>query len=239
MIFIIFSLLAFVGLAPSIDALELTPVEGGLSGNGSTSRYWDCCKPACAWPSNVPHSPRPVTSCKADGITPINPDAMSGCENGTAYTCTNQQPFIVNQTYGYGFAAAYLIGGSSTNNFCCACFLLNFTDQIKYKHMVVQVTNSGTNFDKNEFVIALPGSGVGDHPEGCHDQWNAPWTGWGDQYGGVHMRSECVTLLPEELQEGCKFRFDFMETAANPLVSFQQVVCPDELVKISGCRIPE
>ena len=30
-------------------------VNGGLSGSGFASRYWDCCKPSCSWSGNAGH----------------------------------------------------------------------------------------------------------------------------------------------------------------------------------------
>lgn len=30
-----------------------TPISGGVSGTGKTTRYWDCCKPSCAWTGKV------------------------------------------------------------------------------------------------------------------------------------------------------------------------------------------
>ncbi|CAG9862503.1 unnamed protein product [Phyllotreta striolata] len=218
---------------------EIKYIVGGKSGTGKTTRYWDCCKPSCSWKENIrTPSKVPVASCAKDGVSILNPSEKSGCEdNGKSYMCNNQQPFQVNATLGYGFAAASFTGGTDTS-WCCACFKLDFTDQLVGKSLILQVTNTGGDLGANQFDIALPGGGIGIFNKGCHFQWNAPWTGWGDQYGGVHSRNDCLTLLPKQLQKGCLFRFDFMKNANNPNMRFQQVECPAEIVRISKCSLP-
>ncbi|CAG9830082.1 unnamed protein product [Diabrotica balteata] len=72
-------------------------IPGGLSGSGTTTRYWDCCKPTCSWPGNVNYK-TPVKSCQADGITAIDPETQSGCVGGAAYVCTNQAQRSVNDS---------------------------------------------------------------------------------------------------------------------------------------------
>jgi len=44
----------------------------------------------------------------------IGNDTQSVCENGTAYTCINQQPWNVSSNLSYGYAAARLI----VSDFC-------------------------------------------------------------------------------------------------------------------------
>lgn len=163
----------------------------------------------------------------------------SGCEEKIdghgSYTCTNQQPWVVNDTLAYGFAAASFQGGSETS-LCCSCILLNFKGQLAGKSMLVQYVNTGSDLHHNHFDIAIPGGGVGIFPLGCERQWNASDQGWGDRYGGVHTEAEC-SQLPKPLQRGCKFRFEFMEGVPNPDVSFYQVKCPAELVALTGCEL--
>ncbi|CAH1115090.1 unnamed protein product [Psylliodes chrysocephalus] len=229
-------LFAVVAAALAKD-LQFKPIAGGLSGTGTTTRYWDCCKPSCSWKENIKTPDMiPVSSCTLDGSTVVNASIQSGCNGGTAYMCTNQQPWQVDENVGYGFAAASFTGGVDTN-LCCACFKLDFTDQLVGKSLILQVTNTGGDLGQNQFDIALPGGGVGIFTQGCHDQWSAPWSGWGDQYGGVGSREQCLSDLPKLLQAGCLFRFDFMNNANNPHVQFTQVECPAEIVKISGCNL--
>lgn len=53
----------------------------------------------------------PVTSCALDGSTTVLPSVQSGCmDTGEAFMCTNQQPWVVNDTFAYGFAAVSFTG---------------------------------------------------------------------------------------------------------------------------------
>nr|ADU33334.1 xyloglucan-specific endo-beta-1,4-glucanase [Gastrophysa viridula] len=215
---------------------EIIQIEGGLSGTGPTTRYWDCCKPTCSWPGNVEYK-TPVKSCAADGVTANDPEIQSGCEkDGHSYICTNQAGFVVNSTLAYGFAAARFIG--TKRNMCCSCVLFSFQqEQLKGKKMLVQVTNTGNapETGTNLFDIAMPGSGVGYYTQGCTSQWNSDVSNWGDQYGGVNSEADCYKL-PQALWEGCRFRFTWMQGVSNPDVSFYEVQCPKELLDISGCH---
>nr|CCJ09455.1 glycoside hydrolase family 45 protein [Phaedon cochleariae] len=214
---------------------QIIPIPGGLTGNGPTTRYWDCCKPTCAWPGNVGYK-TPIKSCQADGVTANDPEIQSGCEaDGHSYVCTNQAGFVVNSTLAYGFVAARFVGVK--RNMCCSCVLFSFQqEQLKDKKMLVQVTNTGNapETGTNLFDIAMPGSGVGYYSQGCTSQWNSDVSNWGDQYGGVNSAEECYKL-PQNLWEGCLFRFQWMEGVSNPDITFVEVQCPKELLDISGC----
>nr|AMA76413.1 cellulase 45 [Mesosa myops] len=220
------------GLVASNKIYHLKKVEHGVSGSGITTRYWDCCKPSCAWVENVA-SGSSVASCAADGSTTVPPSTKSSCDGGTSYMCSNQQPTVVNDTFAHGFVAASFAGGVD-NNMCCACILLSFQDSLAGKQMLVQVTNTGGDLGSNQFDIAIPGGGVGIFTQGCSSQWGCPSNGWGDQYGGVGSEADCSTL-PSALQSGCKFRFEFMGGVSNPPVNFEQVECPGDLTGLTGC----
>ncbi|KAJ8951912.1 hypothetical protein NQ318_019891, partial [Aromia moschata] len=210
------------------DDINVVRVTGGLSGTGTTTRYWDCCKPSCAWVENLEEGlTTPVTTCEADGSTVIDAETQSSCIGGTAYMCSNQQATAVNSSFAMGFAAASFTGGADTN-YCCACFLLDFQGDLAGKSFAIQVTNTGGDLGSNQFDLAIPGGGVGIFTEGCSTQWGTPSNGWGDQYGGVASDADC-SQLPEVLQPGCHFRFQFMNGVSNPQVQFTQIECPSEL----------
>ena len=78
-----------------------------ISGNGYTQRYSDCCKTSCAWPGKAVVT-SPVHSCAQDGITSVDNNTRSVCDNGTAYICDDQQPWNVTGALSYGFSSAYL-----------------------------------------------------------------------------------------------------------------------------------
>jgi hypothetical protein len=83
----------------------------GLSEAGKTTRYWDCCKPSCSWAGKASYRTHPVNTCQKDGHTlETNLIAKNGCEGGPAFMCANQQPWAVNDSFAYGFAAAHIQG---------------------------------------------------------------------------------------------------------------------------------
>lgn len=208
---------------------DIVAIPGGKSGNGVTTRYWDCCKPSCAskyWVKNA----TPVASCAVDGRTHILTDDKSGCvDGGDAYMCSNQTPWAVNSTMAYGFAAVSFSGGADTS-LCCACLLLSFQGKLSHKKMVVQYTNTGGDLGTNHFDIAIPGGGLGIFTQGCQKQWHLSSSVW-----TVNDAAGC-SKLPAALQSGCKFRFGFMEGESNPAVAFTQVTCPKEILAVTGCN---
>lgn len=50
------------------------------SGSGTTTRYWDCCKPSCAWPGKtaLAAGATPVMTCDISDSPLINANAASG-----------------------------------------------------------------------------------------------------------------------------------------------------------------
>ncbi|KAI0475274.1 glycoside hydrolase family 45 protein [Xylariaceae sp. FL0804] len=205
------------------------------SGTGTTTRYWDCCKPSCAWSGKASVS-APVTTCdKNDQPQAQGDDTLkSGCDSGgTAYTCSDYSPWAVNDDLAYGFAATSIAGGTESS-WCCACYELTFTSgAVSGKKMVVQSTNTGSDLGSNQFDLLMPGGGVGIF-NGCQSEFGQSLPG--DQYGGVSSESQCTgSDMPTELQAGCEWRFDWFEGADNPGVSFQQVSCPSAITAVSGC----
>ncbi len=97
------------------------------------------------------------------------------------------------------------------------------------------MSNAGGDLGGGQFDILIPGGGVGLF-NGCSSQWGAPADGWGNRYGGVSSEAEC-NQLPGELQEGCRWRFQWFENADNPEMNYYEVGCPAELIDRSGnCR---
>lgn len=97
------------------DDIEIEPVPDGVSGSGITTRYWDCCKPSCAWWENLSESNKtvPVRSCAKDGVTTIDIEQETGCylnSTSASYMCVDQGPWAYNETVSYGFVAASFKG---------------------------------------------------------------------------------------------------------------------------------
>jgi hypothetical protein len=204
-----------------------------------TVRYWDCCKASGSWPGKAPVN-SPVAACAKDGVTRVDPNARNVCggggTSGPSYMCNNQQPFVVNASLSYGFAAANLVGKSESDT-SCACYALQFTSgPVTGQTHVVQVLNLGASAStgSSRFDLLIPGGGVGIF-NGCQDQWGAPSDGWGPRYGGVTSPSECAKL-PSQLQAGCNWRFAWFKNADNPTATFRRVKCPAELVAKTNCK---
>ncbi|KAL2270037.1 hypothetical protein VTJ83DRAFT_2221 [Remersonia thermophila] len=218
---------------PLATLLAILPAAAvAQSGSGRTTRYWDCCKPSCAWPGK---GPAPVRTCdRNDNPLYDGGNTRSGCDaGGSAYMCSNQSPWAVSDDLAYGWAAVN-IQGSNEREWCCACYELTFTSgPVAGKRMIVQASNTGGDLGNNHFDIAMPGGGVGIF-NACTSQYGAPPNGWGERYGGIRSRSEC-DAFPEKLKPGCYWRFDWFMNADNPNVNWRKVSCPAELAERSGC----
>ncbi|CAD0115322.1 unnamed protein product, partial [Aureobasidium uvarum] len=222
----------------SIKSLALLALATGFASvvnaaeTGKTTRYWDCCKGSCAWPGKADVS-APITTCDKNDNPLTDANTASACNGGSAYMCSDQSPWAVSDTLAYGFAAANIAGGSE-ESWCCSCYKLTFTTtSIAGKTMIVQATNTGGDLGSNQFDLAIPGGGVGIF-NACTDQWNAPSSGWGAQYGGISTNT--CSAFPKALQPGCGFRFDWFENADNPEMEFERVECPAAITAKSGCK---
>lgn len=137
-------------------ALLLLAQGAAAQQTGSTTRYWDCCKPSCGW-AGKGFAQGPVATCdKNDKPLNDNGATKSGCESGgNAFMCSSQAPWAVNDTVAYGYAAVR-ISGSTENQWCCQCYELTFTSgAVQGKKMVVQATNTGGDLGSNHFDLAV------------------------------------------------------------------------------------
>lgn len=217
------------------------PITGGAS--GFATRYWDCCKPSCAWTTNVP-------ACQKDGTTKISDkNAKSGCDSGgSAFECYDFSPWYDSSTnMSYGFAAYNASG-------CGVCYELQFSGSgqyganagaaaIKGKQMIVQVINIG-NITSGQFDLLIPGGGVGAETAGCSAQWGSS-VDLGSTNGG--LLSECnndPTCMANKCQSvfggmsgllaGCNWFTGWFASADNPQLIYKQVSCPSQITSKSG-----
>jgi hypothetical protein len=130
------------------------------SGEAITTRFWDCCKPSCAWNGKADVN-KPVLSCTADDkVTDIAAGTACGT-GGTAYQCSNQQPWAINDTMSYGYAGVFiqpdLTSGGIEGAWCCACYQLDFTsDPLRGKSLIVQASNTAYDVTTtNRFSLAV------------------------------------------------------------------------------------
>ena len=225
---------------------QIKYINGGKSGSGYASRYWDCCKPHCAWPEHG----GTASTCDATGNKISDKSASSMCDGGNAGICRSQFPVVINDTLAFAFAATP--GGESN---CGKCFDLAFTGQGKYatdnhsklkgKHLIVMSNNVGYDVAGGQFDVMIPGGGYGIF-NGCSQKMG--WGSQGAQYGGLLTECEessgykastyksCLTnkcnssfANDPEAKEGCLFMANWMEAAGNPLHNYREVECPQEL----------
>ena len=243
---------------PTGSCPEIRFINGGLSGSGFASRYWDCCKPSCSWSSNAGYG-NEARHCDANMNILTDNNAASKCDGGPSTTCLSQIPFTINGCDNIGFAFGAVPGAGP--NICGRCFLLEFTGEGKYetkdnhralknKKLVVMASNIGYDVAGGQFDIMIPGGGVGLF-NGCGNIFSG---NMGQQYGGllsdcenevgwsgsdyeIHIRrKECLKKKCENTfngntlaKEGCLFLANFMEAAGNPLHSYKEIECPQIL----------
>lgn len=78
------------------------------------SRYWDCCSPSGSHPGKAAVN-RPAKSCLKDGVTEASPNAQSGCQGGTSFSCLDYQPYVSKKdaSLSYAFGARAEVNGES------------------------------------------------------------------------------------------------------------------------------
>lgn len=225
------------GPAPSPSG-GLTYLSGNL-GTAKTTRYWDCCKPSCAWGGKAAVS-QPVKTCGKDGVSKQGVNAKNICggggSGGPSYMCTAQTAWYdAAKKMSFGFVAGH-VKGLTEKGWCCGCYELRFANT-RLPRMVVQVTNTGGDLGENHFDIQVAGGGFGIF-DGCTKQWGAPAGSWGARYGGVMAsgwgKAGC-RKLPPALRKSCEWQFDYL--GDNPRVaSHFRVACPSEIVQRSQCQ---
>ncbi|KAL6705517.1 hypothetical protein ACN47E_006634 [Coniothyrium glycines] len=207
------------------------------SGEAVTTRFWDCCKPSCGWNGKAQVS-SPVESCTADD-KPTDIAAGTGCNGGTAYQCSDQQPWAINDTLSYGYAGAFILpaltNGGIEDAWCCACYQLDFTsDPLIGKSMIIQASNTAYDITTtNRFSLAIPGGNT-TSSNACAKQYGVNQAVFGENLSGVSSIEDCNNL-PENLKAGCRWRFDWYKDAAFPSAKFRRVVCPADITNKTGC----
>jgi len=236
-------------------AVMCTPPTGGSQ--GYTTRFWDCCKPSCAWSQNA-GGKSPARTCNKQNQT-VGAGDQSACSGGDAHACWDMAPWAESDTKAYAYAA--FNGGG-----CGTCYELKFTGQSNSnnndpgakalcgKTLVVQVINIG-NITQGQFDLMIPGGGVGDF-NACSNQWGVSGSALGERYGGVMLTCQkqnnelearkactldgCSKLFSSSnlslLHAGCDWTVNWLNTADNPKVVYSQVACPNELTSKSGLR---
>ena len=235
------------------EAEPIKYIQGGHSGSGWATRYWDCCKPHCSWQQHA--GGNLSKQCTNKGRTnDTNWGNGSVCDGGgSAMTCISQIPFTIDgcSDMAFAFAAVPASDGGS----CGKCYQLTFDGKGKYKtdantkalngkKLIVMTTNVGTDVSQGQFDVMIPGGGVGIF-NGCASMG---WGNQGAQYGGLladcegqskDLPSKVVTCLKDkcnsvfsndsEAKKGCLFLAEWMHAAGNPTHKYTEVECPDVL----------
>lgn len=228
--------------------------QNGRQGKGWGSRYWDCCKPHCAWTGKGGKISR---TCNAQQQTLAKGDDMlkSVCDGGTAGLCNDQRPIIVNDNLAYAFAAG---PGNSYSSSCGTCLLLTFdgnsrhttdarTKALKGKQLVIMISNIGYDVEEGQFDLMIPGGGVGAF-NGCSTMWGI--NNLGAQHGGLLkdcggdsetndvaamqkcLENKCNSIFANipEAKAGCLFHAQWLMAANNPSFEYKELdECPSEL----------
>ena len=232
----------------------LTLITYILGANGYASRYWDCCKPSCSWKE---HASNPARQCDASMNTLTDYSAKSMCEGGPATTCLDQIPIVVNDQLAYAFAASPGGGANVCGKCFQLTFTGQGKYETKLNHqklagkkLIVISSNIGYDVGNGQFDIMIPGGGVGAF-NGCA---NILGTNLGKTYGGFlsdcedevgwngsdeeiyEKRKSCLSQKCNaafsgkgKALEGCLFLANWMEAAGNPLHTYEEVSCPNEL----------
>jgi hypothetical protein len=228
---------------------------------GYATRFWDCCKPHCAWKENVSGGPA-LNSCGGNNQSLGVTAEASSCDGGGAFTCWSLAPWEVAQNLSYGFAA------TSSGDVCGKCYQLTFTGpsfkapsdegarKLAGKTMIVQAINIGYDVNGGQFDILVPGGGVGAF-NGCSKQWGISNSELGEQYGGLLsackkqvgweasndaikgcLNQKCTSVFGsrglKEMEAGCKWYASWFEAADNPALKYKEVACPPALAQHSG-----
>lgn len=234
---------------PQLDAEEGT-TEASISTapgtKGYATRFWDCCKPSCAWPQNT-SGKTPADSCSLSNAELSDPMTPNACSGGGAYACWSFAPWQVSRNLAFGYAAA-------TGVPCGTCLRLDFTGlthgstststaahALAGKSMIVEVVSSG-GLASDQVDLMIPGGGVGQF-NGCAKQWGT--SDLGAQYGGfltacngdkTCVMNKCNTLFANkpDLLAGCRWFTGWFNGADNPEFKSTRVACPAALRARSG-----
>ena len=211
--------------------------------SGVTTRYWDCCRPTCAWLANAQKSgmSSAATACAKDGVTKLPESAGTACGGGTAYQCSWGAPWSVSPTLSYGYAAF-------NGNTCGKCYQLDFSGKLAGKSMIVQALNTG-GIAANQFDLLIPGGGVGAN-NACTgtasiDQWGN--VSGGSTFGGFPStcgsNMSCITTMCQTafggdagLMAGCDWYTGWFAGTSNPSMVYAQVPCPADITNRSGLK---
>ena len=135
--------------------LFFTETAVGAASYAPTTPSSKCCNPKCKR-TRVPNVSSPVKACNASNQILADHETQSSCDNptaGGAYACANEQPWQIDDTTSYGFAAVSL-QGEDKSTWCCACYNLTFTSGlVQNRTMVIQAVSVVSGNEENTFDL--------------------------------------------------------------------------------------
>jgi hypothetical protein len=190
----------------------------------------------------------------------VGVDTKSSCDGGgTAYTCYDHAPFILDNDVAFAFAATH----AGSNIACGTCYQIDFTGEsrhtspaptlnhIRGKTLIVKVSNIGGDVDpQGQLDIMIPGGGLGQF-DGFSKQTGVTTSviANSERYGG--LVSDCHKQLGEgrtlaeyqtchrnkcsdaftnsTLRAGCNVYTDWFGVVNNPRFTYKTITCPPEL----------
>jgi len=168
--------------------------------SGWISRYWDGCKPSCAWSGKNQVSGGICKSCdKSNNSLASIDNNRSSCEGGNAYTCWDMIPFRdpSDANKAYAFAA-------TPSDKCGQCYEIKFNGGFQHgtayathkalngKTLIVMASNMGGDVNQGQFDVLIPGGGLGNY-DAFSPQIGVNTSALGAQRGG--FLADCETTL--------------------------------------------
>ncbi|MCL2688941.1 MAG: hypothetical protein FWE57_03710 [Chitinispirillia bacterium] len=208
-----------------IAAAAVGFLTGSVSAQtGWLSRYWDGCKPSCAWTDNAGAAGATRHCDMQDRPLATGNGQQSSCRGGTSFTCWDMIPWVSSNDplLAYGFVA------TTPPNTCGTCWELTFVGRGQHgthpthqaltgRRMIVMATNIGGDVGVNQFDLLVPGGGVGLFDSfswqlGLNSGYNPGNQGHpslGHQYGGFLRNCGDGALAPTQacVRERCNTVF--------------------------------
>ena len=196
---------------------------------------WDCCMPSCmsnsiANDSISNTSNTSMTSSVSSFISDLN--GSIDINNGT--NCNNNlyQPITTDKDSAYAYASitSYMMNNDIAQ--CFACYELNL--KTMPKKLTIQVINViPSNSSNINFFINVPGSAVIN--QNCPENQRISVL---YQLFKIDSSEKCSKLVNKG-EEGCRWKYNFLEGKDRFEVRYKRVYCPYSLVNQTNVRLDD
>ena len=236
---------------------EIKYIDNGLNGTSGLYRLWNCCKPNCASEAQAEKGNQ-ARQCDSYMRRLYDYSATNKCDGGPATTCFSHIPFSIDGCDNIGFGFGSVNSKSDICGRCFLLEFTgegvwttkNTHRALKNKKLIFMAINKGNGSDDDNlnFDLFVPGGGSGIHTNGCLGIFSGDL---GAKYGGFLadcqdeagmsdddksnterkkcLIRKCTEAFTGEPREGCLFYAYFLEAAGNPVVTYQEIECPQIL----------